>query len=150
MGQAQEDMATAIFDITYQCLVSFDLIVAQHDETILTRSIGSNDAATTSDSQKRPSRDFLGLRNSFLFWIDYTGALSLMTSSLDARLRGLADISTMVIELLEMILRNLHRGEFDFANPSTIYLKSLQNQRLRISVCLISWPRSWYPVDPLF
>jgi hypothetical protein len=142
MGQAQEDIETAIFDITHQCLVSFDLIVAQHDETILTRLSRLRDAATTSDSQKRPSGDFLGLRNSFLLWIDYNGALSLMTSSLDARLRDLVDISTMKIEMLEMILRNLHRGEFDFVNPSTIYLKSFQNQRIRISVCLISLSQS--------
>src|SRR6266536_308513 len=133
MGQAQEDMATAIFDITHQSLVSFDRVVAKHDESILTRSFVPGDAVTTSNSQKRSSCDFLGLRNSFLFWIDYTGALSLMNSSLDARLRGLADISAMVIELLEMILRNLHRGEFNFINPSTIYLNFLQMDRLRIS-----------------
>jgi hypothetical protein len=100
--------------------------VAQHDETILTRSFVSADATTTSDSQKRSSCDFLGLRNSFrnsfLLWVDYTGALSPMNSSLDARFQG----SAMVIKLLEMILENLHRGEFEFINSSTIYLKSLQ------------------------
>lgn len=110
MDKAREAMATAIFDVTYQCLVSFDQIKTRHDESLLSRSIALIDAPSTSDNQKRSSCDFLGLRNSFLFWIDYTGALSLMDSSLDARLRGLADISAMVIELLEMILRNLHRS----------------------------------------
>ena len=129
MGHAQENMATAIFDITHQCLDSFDGIVAQHgesDDSILTRSFVPGEVAT-SEGQQRSSCDFLGLRNSFLFWIDYTGALSLMNSSLDARLGGLADISAMVIELLEMILRNLQRRELDFMNPSTIYLDFFAN-----------------------
>lgn len=32
-----------------------------------------------------------------------------MDSSLDTRLRGLTDISSMVIEFLDMVLRNLQR-----------------------------------------
>jgi hypothetical protein len=138
MSQTQEDMATAIFDITHQCLSSFDGVVAQQDETILTHSFVPGDAVTTSDSQNCSSRDFLGLRNSFLFWIDYTGALSLMDSSLDARLQGLADISTMVIELLDMILRNLHRGEFAFIKPMHHLARLFTTGRVRRSVCLIS------------
>lgn len=140
MGQMQEDMSTAMFDITQQCFDLFDLAVAQHDEAILTHSFVP---ATTSDNQTRSSCDFLGLRNSFLFWVDYTGALSLMNSSLDAILRGSADIFALVIELLEMILRNLHRGEFDF------YPTFAQMDRLRILVCLISRPQAWRLVDPL-
>ncbi|KAH8587086.1 hypothetical protein B0O99DRAFT_527429 [Bisporella sp. PMI_857] len=117
MDQATEHMATAIFDITYQCLVTFDKIVAQNDETTLTHSFDLGDTATPQ-SRKRSSCDFLGIRNSFLFWIDYTGALSLMNSSLDARLRGLADITSTVIELLEMVSRNLNRSEFTFIDHS--------------------------------
>lgn len=112
MSQPQDDVITVIFDITHQCLVSFDQIVAKYDESILTHSLIPGDAVRALDTKKRSSCDFLGLRNSFLFWIDYTGALSLLDSSLDARLRGFADISAIVAELLEMILRNLQRGEF--------------------------------------
>lgn len=106
-----EDEATAIFNITYQCFETFSQVAAKHDEWILTRLFTPHDDAPGHKSRSNPSRDFLGLRNSFSFWIDYTGALSLMDSSLDARLRGLTDISSMVIELLEMILRNLRRRE---------------------------------------
>ncbi|OHE98392.1 hypothetical protein CORC01_06388 [Colletotrichum orchidophilum] len=81
MGQAQEDMATAIFDIAHQFLASFDSVVAEHEESVLTRSFTPKDAVGNSGSQRRPSFDFLGLH-----------------------------ISSMVIELLEMILRNVQRS----------------------------------------
>lgn len=109
-------MATAIFDITYQCLDSFERIAAQQGELLLTHPFIPGD--NTQDSPKNgshSSRDFLGLHNSFSFWIDYTGALSLMDSSLDTRLKGLTNISSMVIELLEMVLRNLQRREFNIS-----------------------------------
>lgn len=92
---------TAIFDTTYSCLSSFDQLTPIYGESTVARSIDT----------ARDASDFLGLRNSFSLWIDYTGALSLMDSSLDARLSDLLDISSMVIELLEMILRNLGRGK---------------------------------------
>jgi hypothetical protein len=112
MGGAQENVSTAIFDITHACLQSFDQVVADYDASQLTQPLVLFDGTTIGSSRKLSTCDFLGLRNSFLFWIDYTGALSLMSSSLDARLQGLEDISAMVVELLEMMLRNLHRGEF--------------------------------------
>jgi hypothetical protein len=105
-------MATAIFDITLQCLNFFDAIVSKQDESILTHPFALGDGANHPKSKNRTSRDFLGIRNSFSFWIDYTGALSLMDSSLDTRLHGLTDISSMVIELLEMVERNLQRRKF--------------------------------------
>jgi hypothetical protein len=111
MGGAQENVSTAIFDITHACLRSFDQVVADYDDSQLTQPLISSNGTTIGSSRKLSTCDFLGLRNSFLFWIDYTGALSLMSSSLDARLQGLEDISAMV-ELLEMMLRDLHRGEF--------------------------------------
>ncbi|KAL3952899.1 hypothetical protein ACCO45_012842 [Purpureocillium lilacinum] len=109
MSQVQEDMATLIFDIAHECLDSFDRVVAENDEALLTRSFAPVNTGSIPDSRRRSSFDFLGLRNSFLFWADYTGALSLMNSSLDARLSGFTDVSDMVAELLEMILRNLHQ-----------------------------------------
>ncbi|KAK4195219.1 ankyrin repeat-containing domain protein [Triangularia verruculosa] len=117
---SKEDVSTAIFDITHTCLQSFDQIVANYDDSMLTKPMVSSDDTTVGRSQKQSTYDFLGLRNSFLFWIDYTGALSLMSSSLDARLQGLEDISAMVVELLEMILRNLQRVDHTPDNLSVI------------------------------
>lgn len=114
-------MTTAIFDTTHQCLEVFNHIVAKHGESgesILTRLVMPNNDSSGGKRKGQSPRDFLGLRNSFSFWIDYTGALSLMDSSLDVRLQGLVDISSMVIELLEMVLRNLHRrGYKSFSCP---------------------------------
>lgn len=102
-------MSTAIFDLTHSCLELFDWVKAKHDSTLLKHLIPLCDDDV---HRKAPPCDFLGIRTSFLFWIDYTGALSLIESSLDARLEGLNDISTVVLELLETILRSLQRREF--------------------------------------
>jgi hypothetical protein len=59
--------------------------------------------------------DIRGLRNNFAFWIDYTGALADIGASLDDRLQGHDEIKEMVMELLEMVDRNLSRREFDIA-----------------------------------
>ncbi|PHH62955.1 hypothetical protein CDD81_6380 [Ophiocordyceps australis] len=138
MDQVQENTPTAIFDITHQCLEFFDRIIAEYHESFVTQSFVPGDDAVVSDARKPSSFDFLGLRNSFLFWVDYTGALSLMDSSLDARLRGLKDVSGMVLELLEMILRNLHRinrqpGEplVLCYNPTTETVKAQQDLHLK-------------------
>lgn len=103
--------ATAIFDATHKGLSSFDRIAAKYDESILVLPFIPDDSLS-SKSRDSSSRDFLGLRNSFLSWIDYIGALSSMDSSLDRRLQRQKDISFMVIELLEMIVRNLQRREY--------------------------------------
>ncbi|KAI0437237.1 hypothetical protein F4803DRAFT_566207 [Xylaria telfairii] len=111
MATTEGSATTAIFDITHECLELFDRITTKHDEATLTHSFVPDDVGSSSKAEynQHSSRDFIGLRNSFLFWIDYTGALSLMDSSLDTRLRGLTDISSMVVEFLDMILRNLQR-----------------------------------------
>ncbi|KAI0105098.1 hypothetical protein GGR51DRAFT_203181 [Nemania sp. FL0031] len=111
MASTEEIATTAIFDTAYKCFDLFNRMVAKHDESILIRSFipAEDRSSSKSENNKHSSRDFIGLRNSFSFWIDYTGALSLLNSSLDTRLRGLTDISSMVIEFLDMILRNLQR-----------------------------------------
>lgn len=109
MSQTSEDTSTVIFDIAYKCLDSFDRVATGYDESIFTQPFTPRDDDLRRKRGDNSTRDFLGLRNSFSFWIDYTGALSLTESSLDTRLRGLTDISTMVIELLDMVLRNLQR-----------------------------------------
>ena len=113
MDKTHHDVSTAIFDVAHACLEAFDRVAAEYDDSLLSQPFICGNAGDDTDSRRRHSScDFLGLRNSFLFWIDYTGALSLMSSSLDSRLHGLVDISAMVTELLEMILRNLHRSKF--------------------------------------
>ncbi|KAI1754549.1 ankyrin repeat-containing domain protein [Xylaria castorea] len=136
MASTKESAMTAIFDITHECLDLFDRVAVKHDESILTRSFVPCDVGSSpkAENNKHSSRDFIGLRNSFSFWIDYTGALSLMDSSLDTRLRGLTDISAMVIEFLDMILRNLQRLDglsptilvrpIDQANPDPAELQA--------------------------
>lgn len=104
-------MTTTIFDIARLCLKAFDKAL-ESDGSISTFSFVTNDPHLVSKSRSKSSRDFLSLRNSFTLWIDYTGALSGRQASLDTRLKDSGHIASIVIELLEMILRNLQRSEF--------------------------------------
>lgn len=98
---------TVVFDIANECSTEFDKACDSHDGD-LTFKI---DGRYPSESNSHRECDFMGLRNSFNLWVDHTGALSSRESSLDARLQGFSDISSMFVELLEMILRNLRRRE---------------------------------------
>ncbi|EXA53638.1 hypothetical protein FOVG_01376 [Fusarium oxysporum f. sp. pisi HDV247] len=147
MAQTGEDMATAIFDIAHQCLDSFEQIAAKQDESILTLPFASGDGPECSKSRSPSSRDFLGLRNSFSFWVDYTGALSLMDSSLDTRLRGLTDIFCMVMELLEMILRNLQRLSRYVGQPSTKSLNPTTSDLKELQTIMSRWEDASQAID---
>lgn len=118
----------SIFDAAYDCFAIFELLARTQDEELISLPFfvdsdndndnddddAKNDNNNTKNTESElPTRDFLGLRNSFTLWIDFTGALSLKESSLDTRLRGLSDISSLVVELLDMILRNLQRCELN-------------------------------------
>ena len=112
-----DGQGAAIYDVANECLSFFEHISTTQSKALTTEQFLVDDP--TSEPSTNPSnrtRDFLGLRHSFAFWVDYTGALSLMESSLDARLQGLADVSSMVIELLDMVLRNLQRRKI-YAAP---------------------------------
>jgi hypothetical protein len=98
---------TAIFDIANECSTEFDKACDSHDRDRTFKM----DGRYPSESNSHREYDLMGLRNSFNLWADHTGALSLRESSLDARLQGFSDISSMFVELLEMILRNLRRRE---------------------------------------
>ena len=119
---ASGDQDTAVFDIAYECLSEFDKVYDSHGGDLTTRLFEMDDLSGgySSESNCHIVRkcDFMGLRNSFIFWADYTGALSLMESSLDARLQGFPDISSMFVELLEMISRNLSRRKQQISFPS--------------------------------
>jgi hypothetical protein len=87
---------TSIFNIVHQCPCSFDRVVERQDEALLMKLLVPRDGVTSRIKQAHTAFNFLGVLNKFLFWVDDTKALSLMESSLDGRLRGLADISAMV------------------------------------------------------
>lgn len=112
MGKAP-DMKTPILDSTYECLSCFEEVVDQHGNSILEFSFTYDDF-TASGSRIHTLRDFLFLRDSFVAWIEHTGALSTLGSSLNAKLQDLAELSAVIIELLAMILSNLQKGWFIF------------------------------------
>ncbi|WXC58102.1 hypothetical protein SNK03_004001 [Fusarium graminearum] len=116
MDSTDGNKTKLLFDIAHQCLISFDRVAASHDAALLTRSLKPDDTTKIGRRNVRTTFDFLGLKNSFSFWIHKTGALSLGKSSLDQRLHGLENVSSMIVELLEMILENLHRVD---ANPES-------------------------------
>jgi hypothetical protein len=125
---------TALFDIAYECLGEFNTALDSHRKDLATMSFEmealSNGYSSESNRPIVRKCDFMGLRNSFIFWADYTGALSLMESSLDARLQGFPDITSMFLELLEMIVRNLRRRKLNhrllrFQNFDGLHLCSI-------------------------
>ena len=120
MGEAQKGVSPTIFKIARACIQSFDQIVADYDGSLLTQRLVPFDGTASGSSQNPATFDFLGLRNTFLIWVEDTRALSFMDSSLDARLQGHKDISAMVIELCEMILRNLRRVDRKSNSPSIV------------------------------
>ncbi|KAH8735575.1 hypothetical protein BGZ61DRAFT_471993 [Ilyonectria robusta] len=142
MDPSQEDNATAIFDVTHQCLDSFDRVQAKHSESIPTHSFFLGDASATSERQHHSSCDSLGILNSFWNWVDSTDALSLKDSSLDARLRGSAGVSTMVIELLEIILRNLQCVDRKPEDPSILSFDPTPSDPKARQAFLSKWENS--------
>ncbi|KAI5460115.1 hypothetical protein BGZ63DRAFT_465521 [Mariannaea sp. PMI_226] len=99
-------MTKTVIGLSVQCLRAFDRVLSKHSQSILTRRIIPEDAAIISPNQERPSCNFLGLQKSFSLWIDYAGAL-VGTYPLNTILKCSADISSIVIELLEIILQAL-------------------------------------------
>ncbi|KAK4206460.1 hypothetical protein QBC37DRAFT_239071, partial [Rhypophila decipiens] len=83
-----------IYEITDACLEAFERLIPLVPDDRLS-------------SQSRPN--LRGLRDDFSFWIDYSGALASAGASLDDRLHGLDEIKGMVLELLQMLGRNLLR-----------------------------------------
>lgn len=53
----------------------------------------------------------VGLRHSFAYWIDFTGALAPKEASLDERLHEHNDVRGMVVELLEMMFKNINHSK---------------------------------------
>ncbi|RDW74909.1 hypothetical protein BP6252_06051 [Coleophoma cylindrospora] len=73
----------------------------------------------------------------FDLWINYTGALAAVGRSLDDRLTGHVDIKEMVIELLQMLARNLqyiYAEDVDKSKPPSS-LASIRDQTLKNDAC---------------
>jgi hypothetical protein len=104
--EEHQKAATAIYDVTDACFDVLERLVSAADaDSSPEQALLVSDSASSDESP----RDIRGLRNSFAFWIDYTGALAPVGASLDDRLHGHDEIKEMVVELLEMVERNLCR-----------------------------------------
>ena len=120
-----------IYNITVECSTIFGYLVkpklpsktkpetADNPDTLgHSSSQGERPAGnlkTTFGSQVKYGGDYKNNRGtkieemerSFNLWINYTGALAAVGRSLDDRLKGHTDIKEMVVELLQMLARNL-------------------------------------------
>lgn len=77
----------------------------------LVRTLDENSRLFSEEPQWSYDR-FLGLRNSFTLWVNFTGALAPdVDSRLDKRLQDHDDVKGMVVELLQMLFRNLEHGK---------------------------------------
>ena len=120
-----------IYSITIECSILFDYLTSPRipsgADVMTVHSPGeagqtgpqdhkpTRDSKTTSECQikyagededKRRTKMF-DFARSFDLWINYTGTLAAVGRSLDDRLSGHTDIKEMVVELLQMLLRNL-------------------------------------------
>ena len=82
LDEEHQEAATAIYDVTDACSNTLESLSAVADAN------SSSDAfmGSYSASSDEPPRDIRDIRNSFAFWIDYTGALAPIGASLDDRL----------------------------------------------------------------
>lgn len=100
--------ANAIYDVTEVCSDIFERLISAVDRDSLPK--GTSITSDTSESSyEEQTRNISSLRNSLAFWIDYTGALAPVGASLDDRLHEHGGVQEMVVELLEMVERNLRR-----------------------------------------
>lgn len=101
-----QDADNAIYDVTEACSDILERLILAIDVGALPEKLSlTSDASAYSEDE--PTTHIRSLRNNFAFWIDYTGALAPIEASLDARLHGHDEIKQMVVELLEMVERNL-------------------------------------------
>ncbi|KAH6714760.1 hypothetical protein BKA61DRAFT_362892 [Leptodontidium sp. MPI-SDFR-AT-0119] len=107
--EEHQKASTVIYDITNACFDAFEDLVLSADADSSLEQEQEQALVSDAPSSEEPPRDIRGLRNSFAFWIDYTGALAPVGASLDDRLHSHDDIQEMVVELLEMVEKNLGR-----------------------------------------
>ncbi|KAI1740735.1 hypothetical protein F4680DRAFT_85128 [Xylaria scruposa] len=88
---------TTLHDLTDRCYDAFERLV----------EAGAFSELNEDEVSATKPRDLLGLKNSFAFWVDYTGSLAPVGASLDDRLVDYIEIKEMIFELLEMVERNV-------------------------------------------
>lgn len=94
---------TTLYNVAKKCSDQFEeLVSALRDH-----------AGTGLFSEEWSYDRFVGLRNSFIYWADYLGALAPGSSSLDTRLDNHADIRLLVWELLATVDRNIGYSKRD-------------------------------------
>lgn len=98
---------TALYDLTDRCYTAFERLV----------EAGGGPEPSSDESSSATPHDLAGLKNSFSFWVDYTGALAPVGASLDDRLVGYEEVKEMVVELLEMVERNIYQLQCIAAEP---------------------------------
>ncbi|UKZ52305.1 hypothetical protein TrVGV298_006080 [Trichoderma virens] len=96
-----------IYDIVIECSNLFETIILfeNGDHSGNQPADASHLQPGKNDTTRRTRIGQLG--RSFDLWINYTGALASIDRSLDNRLRDHSDIKEMVMDLLEMLHRNL-------------------------------------------
>lgn len=92
----------ALYDLTDRCYNAFERLI----------EAGGGLEPLSYESSGATPHDLTGLKNSFAFWVDYTGALAPVGASLDDRLIDCAEIKKMIIELLEIVERNIDQRVF--------------------------------------
>jgi hypothetical protein len=129
MTEAGGSSSSEIYNKVVECTIHFDNCLGilsstnvktaeshgQPHQTGPENDQDTTDPKTTSGSQtKYVGRDederkgeMEVIRRDFELWINYTGALAAVGRSLDDRLDGYTDIKDMVLELLQMLARNL-------------------------------------------
>lgn len=119
--EEHQKASTVIYDITNACFDTFEDLVLSADAHSSLEQEQEQILLSDAPPSEEPPHDIKGLRNSFAFWIDYTGALAPVGASLDDRLYSNDDIQEMIVELLEMVQKNLSRCEL----PSLLRPKDL-------------------------
>ncbi|KAH0490212.1 hypothetical protein TgHK011_001692 [Trichoderma gracile] len=120
-GQSEDDLPddNGIYSVVIECSSLFETISLQDgdDANDEPRSMATTHIRHGHDSASRAKVKQLG--RSFDLWINYTGALASIDRSLDSRLKDHADIKEMVLDLLEMLQRNLrHICNSSIGKPS--------------------------------
>ncbi|KAI0198198.1 hypothetical protein F4808DRAFT_266381 [Astrocystis sublimbata] len=87
---------TTLYDLSDKCYSAFERLLEAEGDI----------QSPTDEPDCSVRQDLPGLKNSFSFWVEYTGALAPVGASLDDRLVGYVEIKEMIIELLEMVERH--------------------------------------------
>ncbi|KFA48128.1 hypothetical protein S40293_10227, partial [Stachybotrys chartarum IBT 40293] len=122
------DGADDIYNTVVECAALFQSLAERTKPDHDKRDAGEEE--TDPEERRRTPEDKISgsrwrtdeMERSFNLWIDYTGALAAdISRSLDTRLRAHRDIKEMVIELLQMLARNL---EYRRSHGAKLHLTS--------------------------